>query len=121
MITITLQDNRSGKYQTTVKEFNLALKRVAVHQSLNGWGEPMPWSYTITHLVSGFSVVRGCNYETICQFARELDGLPELGYHSNVARRSGRLRAMVDEFLERERMRWEAEMAELEAEELEVF
>lgn len=116
MITI-----RSGIYRAKVKEFNLGLKRVAVHQSINGCGEPTPWSYTITHLISGFYIVRGCNYETLCQLARELDGLPELGYHSNVARRSARIRVTVDEFLERERVRWEAEMAELEAEEMGAF
>lgn len=121
MITVTLQDNRSGSYQNQVKEFNLGLERVVVHQAINGWGEPIPWRFAVTHLASGFAIVYGCNYETICQFAKELDGLPELGYHSNVARKSGRVRVMVDEFLAREKARFEQEMTELENESVEAF
>lgn len=77
--------------------------RVAVHPTLNIYnGRHLDGTWTVTHLVSGRSIEdRLPDAATALDLARQLDGLPEMGYHRNVVRRSPRVHRIVGLFRER--------------------
>jgi hypothetical protein len=101
MIPVTLI---SPPYRATAGVKAVAVfDRVAVHPSLTISNTRHPdGTWTVTHLVSGTAIEDRMPTPALAlDLAEQLDGLPELDYHRNVAARSPRVRRIVGEFRER--------------------